>query len=122
MRWRAVKIGLRFALDLGTDFVVKIDSDGQMSPDLIPDLMKPLLDGKAQLSKGNRFRDPNEIRSLERGCGLPFFYLSPGVQVTGGSNGIAILGLVLAIGAAAGGEVQADLDLHQVIKSFINFF
>ena len=47
--------------------------------------------------------NPNEIRSLERGCGLPFFYLPPGVQVTGGSNGIAALGLILAIGAAAGG-------------------
>ena len=47
--------------------------------------------------------NPNEIRSLERGCGLPFLYLPPGVQVTEGSNAIAILGLVLAIGAAAGG-------------------
>ena len=47
--------------------------------------------------------NPNEIRSLERGCGLPFLYLPPDVQVTEGSNGIAILGLVLAIGAAAGG-------------------
>jgi hypothetical protein len=48
--------------------------------------------------------NPNEIRSLERGCGLPFLYLPPGVQVTEGSNSsIAILGLVLAIGAAAGG-------------------
>ena len=46
----------------------------------------------------------NEIRSLERGCGLPFLYLPPGVEVSeGGSSGIAILGLVLAIGAAAGG-------------------
>ena len=48
--------------------------------------------------------NPNEIRSLERGCGLPFLYLPPGVEVSEGSNGgIAILGLVLAIGAAAGG-------------------
>ena len=47
--------------------------------------------------------NPNEIRSLERGCGLPFLYLPQGVQVTEGSNGIALLGLVLAIGAAAGG-------------------
>ncbi len=47
--------------------------------------------------------NPNEIRSLERGCGVPLLYLPPGVQVTEGSNGIAILGLVLAIGAAAGG-------------------
>ena len=45
----------------------------------------------------------NELRSLERGCGLPFLYLPPGVEVSEGSSGIAILGLVLAIGAAAGG-------------------
>ena len=47
--------------------------------------------------------NPNEIRSLERGCGLPFLYLPPGVEVTEGFNGIAVLGLILAIGAAAGG-------------------
>ena len=45
----------------------------------------------------------NEIRSLERGCGIPFLYLPQGVEVSGGSNGIAILGFILAIGAAAGG-------------------
>ena len=45
----------------------------------------------------------NEIRTLERGCGIPFLYLPPGVEVSGDSNGIALLGLVLAIGAAAGG-------------------
>ena len=45
----------------------------------------------------------NEIRSLERGCGLPFLYLPAGVEVSGGNNGLAILGLVIAIGAAAGG-------------------
>ena len=47
--------------------------------------------------------NPNEIRSLVRGCGIPFLYLPPGVEVSGGSNGLAILGFVLAIGAAAGG-------------------
>ncbi|MCQ9203183.1 MAG: hypothetical protein JJ845_001665 [Prochlorococcus marinus CUG1436] len=47
--------------------------------------------------------NPNEIRSLERGCGLPFLYLPPGVEVSSGSSPIAILGLVIAVGAAAGG-------------------
>ena len=47
--------------------------------------------------------NPNEIRSLYRGCGIPLLYLPPGVEVTEGSNGIAILGIVVAIGAAAGG-------------------
>ena len=51
-------------------------------------------------------KDPNlnEIRSLQRGCGLPFLYIPPGVEVSGGGiNGIAVLGFILAIGAAAGG-------------------
>ena len=47
--------------------------------------------------------NPNEIRSLERGCGLPFLYFPQGVEVTEGSNALAILGLVLAIGVAVGG-------------------
>ena len=50
-------------------------------------------------------KDPNfnEIRSLDRGCGLPFLYLPPGVEVSGDTIPIALLGLVIAIGAAAGG-------------------
>ncbi len=48
--------------------------------------------------------NPNEIRSLNRGCGLPFLYLPPGVEVKDDSIGaLGILGLVIAIGAAAGG-------------------
>ena len=45
----------------------------------------------------------NEIRSLQRGCGLPFLYLPPGVQVSDGSSPIGLIGLVVAIGVAAGG-------------------
>ena len=45
----------------------------------------------------------NEIRSLVRGCGIPFLYLPPGVEVSGDSNGLALLGVVVAIGAAIGG-------------------
>ena len=50
-------------------------------------------------------KDPNfnEIRSLDRGCGLPFLYLPPGVEVSADTFPIALLGLVVAIGAAAGG-------------------
>ena len=46
----------------------------------------------------------NEIRSLERGCGIPLLYLPPGVEVTGGSFPIALIGIVIGIGAALGGS------------------
>ena len=50
-------------------------------------------------------KDPNfnEIRSLDRGCGIPFLYIPPGVEVSGDSSPIGLLGLVVAIGIAAGG-------------------
>ena len=50
-------------------------------------------------------KDPNlnEIRTLERGCGLPFIYLPPGVQVSGGGNPIGLIGILVGIGIAVGG-------------------
>ncbi len=45
----------------------------------------------------------NEIRSLERGCGLPFLYLPPGVEVSDSSSPIGLLGVVIAVGVALGG-------------------
>ena len=45
----------------------------------------------------------NEIRSLNRGCALPFLYLPPGVEVSQGGSPFALIGVVVAIGAALGG-------------------
>ena len=45
----------------------------------------------------------NEIRSLNRGCALPFLYLPPGVEITGGVSPVALIGVVIAVGAALGG-------------------
>ena len=45
----------------------------------------------------------NVIRSLERGCGLPFLYLPPGVEVTGGGSPIGLLGIIIGVGVAIGG-------------------
>ena len=45
----------------------------------------------------------NEIRSLNRGCGIPFLYLPPGVEVSDDFSPIAFVGLVVAVGAAIGG-------------------
>lgn len=51
----AVMTGYRQALDEGMDILVKLDGDGQMDPQLIPNLIQPLLDGHADYTKGNRF-------------------------------------------------------------------
>lgn len=60
----AMKTGFTKALELGADIVVKLDSDGQMDPALIPDLVAPLVEGRADLAKGNRFADLAVISSM----------------------------------------------------------
>jgi dolichol-phosphate mannosyltransferase len=58
--------GFRKALELGAQIVIKLDGDGQMDPVHIPALITPLIQGKADYVKGNRFRD---FQSLQR---MPF--------------------------------------------------
>lgn len=53
----AVKAGIARALELGAEVVVKLDADGQMDPSRIADLVAPIREGRAELTKGNRFRD-----------------------------------------------------------------
>lgn len=51
----ATKSGYRAALADGADIAVKLDADGQMDPSRIPALVKPLAEGRADYTKGNRF-------------------------------------------------------------------
>lgn len=60
----AMVTGFRIALESGADIVVKIDGDGQMPLWIVPDLVEPLLNGEADYTKGNRFRDFQAIRSM----------------------------------------------------------
>lgn len=60
----AVLTGYREAAKLGADVIIKIDGDGQMDPALIGSFAHPILAGQADYTKGNRFWDLREIRSM----------------------------------------------------------
>lgn len=60
----ATKSGYLEALQRGADVVVKLDGDGQMDADKIEALVAPILSGRADYSKGNRFRDRNFLRAM----------------------------------------------------------
>lgn len=60
----AVMTGYRAAVADGADVIVKVDGDGQMDPDLIPYFVRPIIDGMADYSKGNRFYDLEEIGAM----------------------------------------------------------
>lgn len=57
----AMLTGYKYAFDNGADIVVKVDGDGQMSPELIPFLIKPILQKRADYVKGNRFFYPKQL-------------------------------------------------------------
>ena len=67
----AVITGYRAALEAGVDLVVKLDGDGQMDASLIGELVAPILEGKADYTKGNRFDSLTGLRAM------------PGVRVFG---------------------------------------
>ena len=60
----AMITGYRKALELETQIVVKIDGDGQMDMEHLPRLLQPLIDGKADYTKGNRFRDFKSLQQM----------------------------------------------------------
>lgn len=60
----AVLTGYRAAIEAGADVIVKIDGDGQMDPSLIPAFIEPIVAGEADYTKGNRFYDLEEIRTM----------------------------------------------------------
>jgi glycosyltransferase involved in cell wall biosynthesis len=60
----AMQTGYRFALEQGYDLAVQIDGDGQHDPRELPKILKPMLDGDADLVVGSRFAgDPAAFRS-----------------------------------------------------------
>ena len=60
----AVMTGYQRALAAGATVVVKLDGDGQMDPALIPQFAAPILQGRADYVKGNRFYNIEDVRAM----------------------------------------------------------
>lgn len=58
--------GYRQALREDIDIVVKVDSDGQMDPELIPYLVSSIITGTADYAKGCRFYSLKDLRAMPR--------------------------------------------------------
>jgi glycosyltransferase involved in cell wall biosynthesis len=56
----------RRALEDNADVVVKVDSDGQMDPHAIAELIKPIIEGKADYTKGFRFHDRETLKKMPK--------------------------------------------------------
>jgi len=60
----AMKTGIAEALRRGADIVVKADADGQMDPERLEDLLRPLLAREADVTKGNRWHHGRELEAM----------------------------------------------------------
>ena len=60
----AMVTGYKQAIDDEVTIVVKIDGDGQMDPHLLKFFIKPILDGQADYTKGNRFFNLEFLRKM----------------------------------------------------------
>lgn len=80
----AVMTGYRRALEEGMEVVVKVDGDGQMPPALIPRFVKPILTGRADYTKGNRFYRPQTLHVMPKGRLLGNLCLSFFTKISSG--------------------------------------
>lgn len=111
----AVISGYKAAIKDGADVIVKLDGDGQMDPALIKELVSPILDGKADYTKGNRFDSITGLRQM------------PGIRIFG--NGALSLMTKISTGywnvtdptngfTAIHREVLSGIDLDMLSKRF----
>jgi glycosyltransferase involved in cell wall biosynthesis len=70
----ATQLGFRYAFARNCDYVVQVDADGQHKPDEIGILLKPLVDGTADVVIGSRFIGNGGSRSsFARRIGIGYF-------------------------------------------------
>ena len=62
----AMVTGYRAALEGRADFIVKMDGDGQMDSAELARLLQPLVEGRADYAKGNRFRHVKDLGRMPR--------------------------------------------------------
>lgn len=69
-----VQAGYRLAFELGYDYVIRIDGDGQHDPAYIPQIFQRLKESGCQMVIGSRFVDEDsQHTSLLRKWGIRFF-------------------------------------------------
>ncbi len=69
-----VQTGMKYAVRSGYDAAVQVDADGQHPTEEIGKILKPVIDGKADIVVGSRFLGDGDYRpSVARGAGIAIF-------------------------------------------------
>lgn len=62
----SIKRAFKYLIETDFDIFIKIDADGQMDPKEIPKLLNPIINGKADVTKGNRFFNIEKLSSMPK--------------------------------------------------------
>jgi glycosyltransferase involved in cell wall biosynthesis len=62
----ALVTGYKAALKEEMDVIVKMDGDNQMDPEQLPNLLEPIIEGKADYTKGNRLLSPEYRKGMSK--------------------------------------------------------
>jgi glycosyltransferase involved in cell wall biosynthesis len=69
----AIQTGYKYARDMGFDFLVQLDADGQHDPSSIPALLAPVISGEADIVIGSRFLGNSYRPPFVRRAGMALF-------------------------------------------------
>ena len=86
--------GIQVALKKNTDIAVTLDADGQHDPDEIPNLIQPILNGKADVVIGSRFLHDQKMptkRKIYNKIGNIITYFLFGVKTSDSQSGFRAL-------------------------------
>jgi glycosyltransferase involved in cell wall biosynthesis len=104
----ALQSGLRYALNQGAQVLVTFDADGQHSAGDIPRLVRPIVEGTADIALGSRFLEhaagvPATRRVLLR-LAVTFTGVMSGIRLTDAHNGMR------ALSRRAASQIELQLD------------
>jgi glycosyltransferase involved in cell wall biosynthesis len=95
----ALRVGYSLAIELGADFVVTLDADGQNDPAEIPRMLEPLIDDEADFVLGSRRLGQDATSDRLRKAGVRVFSrvvtALGGAKLTDSSNGFRALRVLM---------------------------
>ncbi len=107
----ALRLGYRIASEGGAQYIVTTDADGQYNPAEIPNLLAPILDGRADFVTGSRKLGSQETNDPVRRLGTWVFALTisllTGQRITDSSFGLR------AMRAEVTGKVKLQQQQYQ---------
>ena len=120
----ALGTGIKAALLAGADVMITLDADGQHDPEEIPHLLKPIIEGKADVVIGSRFLKTQKMPLFRRMGNYFFNFITLflfGVKTTDSQSGLRVFNKkaaenleIYTNGMEVSSEILKEIQTHQL--------